>query len=124
MKRPTLDGERRKQARLETLGTNQPLCGGCGESDWRTFEEHHLAGRKNDPRTVPLCASDHRRVTDMQKDHPVVLEGADPLLATAGELMLNLADILTVVIDKLLDYGATLIARASSAETIENGDRP
>ena len=37
------DKERRKQARLAKLGSNNPICGDCGETDWRCLEAHHVA---------------------------------------------------------------------------------
>ena len=40
--------ERRKQDRLEKLGTNEPRCGTCGDDRWQTIEAHHVAGRKHD----------------------------------------------------------------------------
>jgi hypothetical protein len=45
--------ERRKQRRLEKLGTNNPVCGICGERDWRCLEDHHVADYKRDDLTVP-----------------------------------------------------------------------
>ena len=39
-----LKKERRRQARLERLGTNEPKCGCCGEQDDRVLELHHSAG--------------------------------------------------------------------------------
>ena len=46
-----LAAERRKQKRLERLGTNEPRCGTCGEHDDRALELHHVAGRKHDVST-------------------------------------------------------------------------
>ena len=47
MKKSTLDFERRKQNRLEKLGTETPRCGTCGFNDWRCIEQHHIAGQKH-----------------------------------------------------------------------------
>ena len=116
-----LAAERRKQLRLEKLGTNEPRCGVCGESDWRCIEQHHTAGQKNAPETVNLCANDHRRVTDPQKDHPAASPGADTLLLTAGEFMLGLHDMLKIILDKLYELGNALIERANSTAHPEMG---
>ena len=113
--------ERRKQTRLEKLGTNEPRCGVCGENDWRCMELHHDAGQKNDPRTVIACANCHRKVTDMQKDHPAIVIGADPLLAAAGSLMLGLADMLSLIIAKLYEFGQALIDRANATASEQLG---
>src|SRR5436190_793925 len=51
------DSDRRKQKALERLGTNEPRCGDCPETDWRCLECHHVAGRALDGFTVILCAN-------------------------------------------------------------------
>jgi hypothetical protein len=45
--------ERRKQRRLEQIGTNKPLCPCCGETDWRCFETP----------SMPRCANCHIKAT-------------------------------------------------------------
>jgi hypothetical protein len=105
--------EARKQRRLETLGTNEPRCGACGEGDDRTLEAHHVAGRKCDPSTVIVCRNCHRKVSDDQEDHPALDKTADPLLQTIGHFLLGLADLLRLAIEKLRQFGHALIERAA-----------
>ncbi|HEY1604496.1 MAG TPA: hypothetical protein VGF77_02750 [Allosphingosinicella sp.] len=112
MKRPP-DPEARKQARLLKLGTNNPCCGTCGESDWRCIEEHHVPGNKRDDFVVPACANCHRKVTDDQKDHPSFDPHAEPFLDCVGHFLLCLADLLRLIVEKLTEYGHALIARAT-----------
>jgi hypothetical protein len=107
--------EARKQRRLETLGTNEPRCGACGEGDDRTLEAHHVAGRKCDPSTVIMCRNCHRKVTDDQEDHPSFDKAADPMLQAIGHFLLGLADLLRLAIEKLSEFGHALIERASIA---------
>lgn len=114
MENPTPDYERRKQARLEKLGTNHPACGICGNTDWRLIELHHVAGQKHDKTVVLLCANHHRIVTDDQKDHPTSDPEADPLLIAIGNFLLGLAKLLKEVTEKLLEFGNALIERANS----------
>jgi hypothetical protein len=107
--------EERKQARLEKLGTNEPRCGTCGETDWRCFEQHHVAGRKRDDFTVPICANCHRKVTDDQSDHPAFDPNADPVLDRIGHFLLGLADLLRLIVEKLTEFGNALIGKAKAA---------
>jgi hypothetical protein len=108
-----VEKERRKQARLEKLGTNNPICGTCGITDWRQMQLHHIAGQKHDETLVILCANDHCIVTDDQKDHPSHDPAADPLLSQIGHFLLGLADILKLVVAKLVEFGQALIERSN-----------
>src|SRR5439155_13562008 len=65
--------EHRMHDRLEKLGTNEPRCGCCGETDWRCFELHHIAGKRFDEATVRLCRNCHAKASDSQRDHPARL---------------------------------------------------
>jgi hypothetical protein len=104
--------ERRKQRRLEKLGTNNPRCPLCGETDWRCMEVHHVAGQARDSVTVTICANCHRKRTDEQKDHPSAGPRCDPLLDKIGHFLLALADLLRPILEKLTEYGRALIERA------------
>lgn len=108
--------ERRKQRRLEGLGSNNPHCGMCGEADDRTLELHHVAGRKHDEMMVLSCSNCHRKVTDDQKDHPAFDPHADAVLASIGHFLLGLADMLRLIVEKLAEFGLILIGRSSEIE--------
>ena len=41
------DSEDRRQQRLRRLGTQNPNCVACGESDPAVLELHHVAGQKH-----------------------------------------------------------------------------
>lgn len=105
--------DRSLKRKLKALGTDRPICGACGETDPRCFELHHVAGRKQDSMTVLLCANDHRRVTDDQKDHPTPTESYDELLAKIGNFLLGLADMLRVIVERLIEFGNALIEHAA-----------
>lgn len=110
----TLAKEKRKQARLAKLGSNNPICGTCGEKDWRCLELHHVADHGRDEATVTICRNCHRKVSDDQKDHPALSSSADASLDRMGHFMLGLADLLTLIIEKLLEFGHILIAMADA----------
>ena len=105
--------EVRKQRRLEKLGSNNPICGTCGESDYRVLERHHVAGRKHDPDTVVICRNCHRKVSDDQKDHPDGEPGYDQMLHAIGLFLIGLADLLELILQKLTEFGLALIERAA-----------
>jgi len=113
--------EKRKQARLGKLGTNNPICPTCGETDWRCMEVHHVAGQKLDAFTVIACANCHRKLTDEQKDHPKPDDASDPLLNQIGHFLLGLADMLTLVVEKLSEFGRALIDRATTVPVQQPG---
>ena len=108
------EAEKRKQNRLEKLGPN-PRCLVCGDTRWWRLEIHHVADHGCDPTTVILCANHHKDVTEAQKDHPPHVDGADPLLEAAGRLMRGIAELFKLLIDKLIEFGDALIARANTA---------
>ena len=108
--------ERRKQRRLEKLGSDVPRCGMCAETDDRTLELHHVAGRKHDAMTAVLCRNCHRKVSDGQRDHPNPIDLADPMLASAGNFLLGLADMLAIIVGKLCEFGHALIDRSAGTE--------
>jgi len=105
--------EIRKQRRLEKLGSNSPLCGECGERDWRCLELHHIADFGCDDGTVILCRNCHRKVSDDQKGHPAFNPAADATLHSIGRFLLGLADLLRLAIEKLAEFGLALIERAA-----------
>ena len=104
--------ERRKQLRLEKLGTNEPRCGTCGDDRWQALEEHHVAGRKYDAAAVLLCRNCHRVASDDQCDHPKAAEPSDPALFAIGRFLLGLADMLRLIVERLFAFGQELTARA------------
>jgi hypothetical protein len=106
--------ETRKQRRLERLGTNEPRCGACGETDDRCLERHHVADYGRDDATVLICRNCHRKVSDDQRDHPPFNPDADKMLDMVGHFLLGLADLLRIIIEKLTVFGRSLIERADA----------
>lgn len=113
MTKDELAAERRRQARLHRLGTDEPRCGTCGEADPRCLERHHVAGRRQDGDTTVLaCRNCHARLSDAQKDHPRRI-GVEPHpLERVAHFLLGLADLLALAVERLRNFGRELIARA------------
>lgn len=109
----TFDEEfrRRQMRRLQQLGTGDPRCGVCGEDDWRCMEQHHVAGRTHDDATVYLCSNCHKKVSDPQRDHPKAPPGSDPVLERIGRFLLGLADLLLLIVWKLIEFGQLLVTQ-------------
>lgn len=116
------DYERRKQSGLHKLGTNAPRCT-CGETDWRVFELHHIAGKKHDALEILACANCHRRLSDEQRDHPKTSSDADVFLARVGNFLLGLAGLFELILEHLREFGEALIQLAneqlSSKDTVK-----
>lgn len=107
------DHETRRQRRLRRLGSNNPACGTCGETDDRCLELHHVADYGRDDAVVRICRNCHRKVSDDQKDHPAFDKSADPTLDRIGHFMLGIADLLSVIVEKLIEFGYILIGMAA-----------
>lgn len=106
------DRERRKQQRLERLGTNNPVCPGCGETDWRCFALHHIAGQRFGETKTPLCHNCHAKVSDDQNDHAKQVSNPPHRLEQAGQFLHGLADLLALALSKLREFGDYLIEEA------------
>ena len=104
--------EKRKQDRLEKLGTQSPACSLCGESDDRCLEAHHIAGRAYDEETCILCRNCHRKASDDQKDHPKGNGKTVHPMDTIGRFLLGLGDLLALAALKLKEFGQYLIEQA------------
>lgn len=111
--------EARQQAALDRLGTNEPRCVHCGETDWRCLEAHHVAGRAYDDFTSIECRNCHRKLSDPQKDHPPKIGEPPSVPERAGHFLLGLADFLLLLVEHLRKLGGELIASALAAPTDE-----
>jgi len=104
--------ETRRQKRLETLGSNNPVCTICGENDWRCLEQHHISGKAYGNDLCNVCRNCHRKLSDDQKDHPKQIGRNPATLESIGHLLLGLADFLALLVIRLREYGQILIQNA------------
>ena len=111
--------ETRRQAALDRLGTNDPRCIHCGETDWRCLEAHHVAGRAYDDFTSVECRNCHRKLSDPQKDHPPKIGEPPSLPEQVGHFLLGLADFFLLLVEQLRKFGGELIASALDASNDE-----
>jgi hypothetical protein len=107
--------ERRRQARLERLGSDNPKCLFCDEDEPSCLERHHIGGRAFGDECVIVCRNCHRKLSDKQKDHPPVVAGSPNTLECGGRLLLGVADALElwkvppVLVDLIRQVGVHLI---------------
>ena len=109
------DKEIRKQKRLEKLGSNHPVCVVCGEDGWQCLEQHHIAGQAYGDDLCNVCRNCHRKLSDDQKDHPKQITKNPTSLETIGHLLLGLADLFALLVERLREYGQLLIQAAKEA---------
>lgn len=121
-KQKEINQQRRRQAALERLGTNNPRCIFCGEDDPHCLEKHHIAGKAYDAFTAIHCRNCHRKQSDRQHDHPKI-SGANPSLENIGEFLLGLADFFEHLIKKLREFGEALISGAFSKSSGTGGSQ-
>ena len=107
--------EKRRQNRLEKLGTQRPVCCRCGEHDDRCLEAHHIAGRAYTDDTVIVCRNCHRKLSDAQKDHPQQWADDPSMLERIGHFLLGLADFFILLAKKLTEFGLWLIEHGGLA---------
>ena len=105
-----LDFEKRKQRALQRLGSANPHCIICGESDWRCLELHHIGQEGFDALTGIVCRNCHRKASDAQMAHPKPINLIEPMmLERIGHVLLGLADFFELLIEKLRTFGNFLI---------------
>src|SRR5579872_5605646 len=104
--------EARRQRAIERLGTKNPKCLYCPESDPIVLERHHLAGRDYDEATVIVCRNCHRKLSDRQKDHPEKIADPPDALEVIAHFLLGLANLFEFLIEKFREFAAQLLDRA------------
>jgi hypothetical protein len=107
--------ETRRQDALDRLGSNNPVCVICGESDWRVLEFHHVAGRAYDEFGSIICRNCHRKLSDDQKDHPQKIGDPPTAPEQIGHFLKGLADLFALLAEKLRAFGDELISLALAA---------
>ncbi len=97
--RGLMDTAQAHTVELLLAGGNPEACAVCGRTD-RPLEDHHIAGKLNDDRTVPLCVGEpgcHLDATEMQRawDQRWLKPGNPPSLKRAL-FILGLANLCTL----------------------------
>lgn len=106
-----MDTDPAEQRRIRRLGSPSPACAVCGEADTRTLELHHVAGRAYDELVTPVCRNCHRKLSDPAANGKLPVDL--PVMERVGHLMLGLAALLALLVERLRRFGTELIAGAS-----------
>lgn len=109
------DKEARKQNRLEKLGDNHPACVLCGEDDSSCLEQHHIAGKDYGDDLSIVCRNCHSKLSDSQKDHPRQLGKPPTTNERIGRMLLGLADLFELLVERLREFGLFLIQSVQPA---------
>src|SRR6516162_9014694 len=104
-----LDQEDRLEQNYRRLGTHEPRCVICGETDPRCLEEHHIAGRGYHDDTAIVCRNCHRKLSDAQRDHPPASAAPMEQRTAIGHFLLGLCDFLMAIVERLREFGHWLI---------------
>jgi len=111
------DRDDRLEKQYRRLGTREPICVACGESNPLCLELHHLAGQKHHGDTGIVCRNCHRKLTDHQHDHiPPSASVVQEQDATIGRYLLGLADLLLMIVNALRKFGKKLVGEAHAKE--------
>lgn len=101
--------ETRRQKALDRLGTDNPVCACCSETDPACLELHHLEGEDFGATLVTVCRNCHRKLSEAQKDHPAQLGEKPQSLETIGHFLAGLADLLVLLANKLREFAEYII---------------
>jgi DNA-directed RNA polymerase subunit RPC12/RpoP len=104
--------ETRKQRAFNRLGTDDPICACCPETDWRCMELHHLEGKDFGKTLIRVCRNCHRKLSDVQKDHPAKLGEPPSNPESIAHFLRGLADLLRLIADKLVELAESLFEQA------------
>jgi hypothetical protein len=112
MSQKPLDTTDRLEQQYRRLGTREPVCVACSESDPFCLELHHIAANAHHKDLSIVCRNCHRKLTNRQHDHAKPpIESQRDVLNTIGQYLLGLCDLLALVITTLREFAGTLIAR-------------
>jgi hypothetical protein len=104
----------RRQRALQRLGSNTPQCCCCREHDPRCLEAHHIAGQRHHGDTVTVCRNCHRKLSDLQLDHPPAPGSPSDRPAIIGHYLLGLADLFRLISERLVEFGHALVSEGNS----------
>ncbi len=113
--------ERRRQAHLERLGTNNPRCVVCGEKHPSCLELHHLRGCKFGDELVAVCRNCHRKLSDTQKDHPKPLGNEPSFEECLAHFLLGIADLFELLVKTLRELAERLLAKLRASCAVAGG---
>ena len=90
------DREQRLRKAYERLGTDNPRCLFCPETNPLCLELHHPAQNSFAHETIIVCSNHHDDLSDWQKEHPQKVDNCTSQLEPIGHWLLGFGDLLFV----------------------------
>ncbi len=117
MSKQHLDHEDRLEQQYRRLGTRNPSCVVCGESNPFCLELHHIGREKHHDDVSIVCRNCHRKLTEEQKGH-IPPNASEPTgqLATIGHYLHGLCDLLAMILETLRNFAEWLISESQCGE--------
>jgi hypothetical protein len=112
------DPDRRRRRALQRLGTDNPICCGCPETNPHCLEQHHIAGQAFGTEVAIVCRNCHRKLSDAQDGHPTKLTVQPVTEERIGHFLLGLA-----FADRLIEFGTHLVMFAEAKLAATERDR-
>tara|TARA_R110001606_G_scaffold76472_1_gene176850 strand:+ start:1134 stop:1499 length:366 start_codon:yes stop_codon:yes gene_type:complete len=112
------DADTRRENAYKRLETRNPSCAGCGETDPRCLELHHIAGQAQHDDLATVCRNCHRKLSDAQYDRTET-DAAHPTMEMMGNYLMGLADLFRMLAERLAEFGEWLLASASQMASPE-----
>ena len=105
---------KRERAAKLRLGSENPYCATCGNSDWECLEAHHLGQQAFDGTTVIICRNHHRILSDRQKDHPGKIDTPPTFDESLAHFLLGMADLFELLVRKLHEFAEKILSRVQT----------
>jgi len=115
MDKKSMDRAKRERAAKLRLGSENPRCATCGNSDWECLEAHHLGQHAFDEATVIICRNDHRILSDRQKDHPAQINTPPSSDESLAHFLMGMADLFELLVRKLREFADKIINRVPAS---------
>jgi len=114
------DNETRLENIYKRLGTRNPKCTTCDETDPFCMELHHLAGKDHHDDLSIVCRNCHSKLSNKQRDR-MACNPVDPETGKLGHYLFGLIDFLEMIIPTLRRFAQKLLniePPASDEETL------
>ncbi len=101
------DEDARRERAYEHLGSREPRCTICQEDDYRTLEQHHIAGKANDDLMVILCSNCHKKQSDPTSNSKALDNRT--MVEKAAYFLLGIGAFFALLAERCLIYGHAIL---------------
>ena len=112
-------GNALRQTQREAEVPEGTVCVLCGESDPRTIEWHHPAGRSHAAKpTVPVCKNCHAKASEGQRTVGADLRSAPSLVERIANALRSLGEFFVRMGNQLLEWAEGLLRHAGLLDLV------